>query len=78
MGSITYNESYLESLGEEFSKLFKREDENINHHLFNQMLYGHSLDEEHINKRVFSKLTIDVKKQLDTLDLKKYIPGGGR
>jgi len=72
---IVYNESYLESLGKEFSKLFKREDESINHHLFNQMLYGHSLDEEHINKRVFSKLTIDVKKQLDTLDLKKYITG---
>jgi|GEM_PF-972467 len=65
---IVYKDSYLETLGEEFGGLFKRKDGTINKHLFNQMIYGHSLDENDVNKRVFSKLTIDVKKQLDSYD----------
>lgn len=70
---IMYKDSYLTSLGEDFSKLFKRENGTINKQLFNQMLYGHSLDEEDINKKVFSKLTIDIKRQLDRLDIQNYL-----
>jgi hypothetical protein len=70
---IIYNDSYLKSLGEDFGELFKRKDGTVNRSLFNQMLYGHSLDENDINKKVFSKLTIDIKKQLDKLDIKKYV-----
>jgi|SRR5690606_24856085 len=70
---IMYKDSYLKTLSEEFGELFKKSDGNINQHLFNQMLYGHTLDDNDINKRVFSKLTIDIKKQLDTLDITKFI-----
>ncbi|NTE04914.1 hypothetical protein G6M26_11455 [Agrobacterium tumefaciens] len=65
---IVYNESYLQTLTEKFGQLFKRPDGKINMQLLNQMLYGHSLEDDDINKRVFSKLIIDIKKQLDSFD----------
>ncbi|RZF61462.1 HNH endonuclease [Sphingobacterium corticibacterium] len=74
---IVYKDSYLSSLGKEFGTLFKRNDGSINKHLFNQMLYGHTLEESDINKKVFSKLTIDIKNQLDKLDVDKYLNSDG-
>jgi hypothetical protein len=63
-----YTPVYLKQLSLAFDSLFGK-----NPILLNQMIFNSSLDENDINKRVFSKLTIDLKKQLDGLNRKNLI-----
>lgn len=58
-----YNNAYLNILNNKFANLFGHSPE-----VFNRMLYGSTLDEKDVNSRVFSRLLIDIKKQLDELD----------
>jgi hypothetical protein len=63
-----YTPAYLKQLTLAFESLFGK-----NPILLNQMIFNSSLDENDINKRVFSKLTLDLKKQLDELNCKTNI-----
>nr|WP_315394817.1 hypothetical protein [uncultured Sphingobacterium sp.] len=65
---LVYNNQYLEDLSNIFKSLFENNDDTINKLLFNEMIYGKSLEEEDINKGVFAKLTLDIKNQLDEIE----------
>ena len=58
-----YKKSYITSLIKSFEVLIGSNEETIN-----RMIFGSTLNDEDINQRVFSKLTNDLKKQLDELD----------
>lgn len=57
-----YSTPYLKQLNQSFNNIFGNEDA-----LFNKMIFGTSFIEEDINERVFSKLRLDIKNQLDRL-----------
>lgn len=57
-----YTESYISKLVVSFKDLLGNKEEQVE-----RMIFGTTLSESNINQRVFSKLTIDLKKQLDAL-----------
>jgi len=61
-----YNKSYVTSLINSFDLLI-----GTNEEVINRMIFGSTLDDKDINLRVFSKLTNDLKKQLDVLNSPK-------
>ncbi|MBL7704162.1 MAG: hypothetical protein JNM21_01330 [Taibaiella sp.] len=72
---IIYNKTYKDSLTKDFQELFPSNTKGAhNKQLFDRLIYGSSLEEDDIHKRVFSKLNIDIMNQLDQLspDKLKY------
>lgn len=72
---IMYTQVYKDGLTTKFAKLFPSVDKKTHDkQLFDRLLYGSSLVEKDIHKRVFSKLTIDIMEQLEKLspDKLKY------
>ncbi len=57
-----YKKSYVSTLASSFNGLFGGKED-----LVNRMIFGSTLKNEDINQRVFSKLTNDIKKQLNEL-----------
>ena len=62
-----YTESYISKLVVSFKDLLGNKEEQVE-----KMIFGTTLSESNINQRVFSKLTIDLKKQLNALKSPNY------
>lgn len=61
-----YNDAYISRLTKSFDRMFGK-----NEKMLNRMIFGSTMDENDINQKVFSKLTMDIKAQLDQLNKKK-------
>ncbi|WP_430406344.1 hypothetical protein [Fluviicola sp.] len=61
-----YSKSYIDSLSATFHKLFGSNPDQLK-----RMIFGTTLNEQEINQRAFSKLFIDLNKQLDELKKSK-------
>lgn len=61
-----YSQAYIDSLSTTFQKLFGNNPDQLK-----RIIFGTTLNEQEINQRVFSKLFIDLNKQLDELNKKK-------
>lgn len=69
---IIYNQTYKDELTKNFRELFPSTSRGVhNKQLFDRLIYGSSLEENDIHKRVFSKLNIDIMKQLEKLSPEK-------
>jgi hypothetical protein len=61
-----YSKAYIDSLSTTFQKLFGNNSDQLK-----RIIFGTTLNEQEINQRVFSKLFVDLNKQLDELKQKK-------